>query len=70
MRIGPFSFRTVICHIGSDCVGGGNSSVEDFTGASVTATATLTGNFNFHYDENLARVGPTRAYVVTSWNEI
>lgn len=50
--------------------GGGNGSLVDFTGASVTATATLGGNMNFHYDENLGRIGPRRAYLVTSWNEI
>jgi hypothetical protein len=50
--------------------GGGNSSTEDVVGASVTGTATLTGNFNFHYDESLGRLGPNRAFIVSSWNEI
>ena len=39
---------------------GSGSSADDFTGASVTKTTTMTGNFNFHYDENLARTGPFR----------
>ena len=30
---------------------------------------TLNGNVVFHYDENLRRVGPTRAYVPISWTE-
>jgi hypothetical protein len=50
-------------------LGGGGSDTYDFAGASVTATATLNGHYNFHYDENLARVGPARGYVVNSWNE-
>jgi len=49
---------------------GGGSSSEDVVGAAVAGTVTMTGNFNFHYDENLARVGPPRAYVVASWNEL
>jgi len=26
----------------------------------VTKSFTMNGHFNFHYDENLARIGPTR----------
>ena len=49
--------------------GGGNDTL-DFVGASVTSTVQMNGHFNFHYDENLARVGPSRGFIVTSWNEI
>lgn len=50
--------------------GGGSSTVSDFIGASISKTAKLNGNFNFHYDESLKRIGPFRGYVATSWNEM
>ncbi|MEW6306313.1 MAG: hypothetical protein AB1705_22840 [Verrucomicrobiota bacterium] len=50
--------------------GGGNSNLEDITGASVTATARINGNFNFHYDENLGRLNFSRGYIITAWNEL
>ncbi len=49
--------------------GGGNNTI-DFIGASVTRTATLNGHFNFHYDEALRLIGPSRGFVVTSWAEL
>jgi hypothetical protein len=51
-------------------LGGGGNNTYDFVGASVSATATLNGHFNFHYDEALGRIGPRRGYVITSWNEV
>jgi hypothetical protein len=51
-------------------LGGGGNNNYDFVGASVTKTATMNGHFNFHYDENLARVGPAKDFIVTSWNEM
>lgn len=50
--------------------GSGNSSINDMTGASVTKTVNMNGNFNFHYDENLGRLNLIRGFVVTSWKEI
>lgn len=50
-------------------LGGGGNNTIDFIGASVTRTVTLNGHFNFHYDENLRRVGPGRGYVATNWKE-
>lgn len=49
--------------------GGGRDTTNDFTGASVTRTVKMNGHFNFHYDELLGRFGPSRGFVVTSWNE-
>lgn len=49
--------------------GGGNNTI-DFIGASITKTARLNGHFNFHYDEALQRIGPSRGFIVTSWNEL
>ena len=49
--------------------GGGNNTI-DFIGASITKSATMNGHFNFHYDEALAVLGPSRGFIVTSWNEM
>lgn len=51
-------------------LGGGGTTTYDFVGASITSTVTMNGHFNFHYDEALGKVGPSRGYVVTAWNEI
>ena len=51
-------------------LGGGGSTTYDFVGSTITATVTMNGHFKFHYDESLARLGPSRGYVVSSWNEI
>ncbi len=50
--------------------GSGNSDLDDMTGASVTKTVHMNGNFNFHYDENLGRLKLDRGFIVTSWKEI
>jgi hypothetical protein len=50
-------------------LGGGGSDTYDFVGGSVSKTVTMNGHYNFHYDENLARVGPSRGYIPTSWVE-
>jgi hypothetical protein len=49
---------------------GGGHEDTDFVGATVTRSAKLNGHFSFHYDEALAKYGPSRGYVVTSWNEL
>jgi hypothetical protein len=49
---------------------GGGNNIIDFVGASITKTVTLNGHFNFHYDEALKYIGPSRGFVVTSWNEM
>lgn len=51
-------------------LGGGGSSTYDFVGASVTGSVDMNGHFNFHYDENLGRIGPNSGFVIASWNEI
>ena len=51
-------------------LGGGGSSMYDFVGSSITASVTMNGHYHFHYDEALAKTGPTRGYVVSSWNEV
>lgn len=52
------------------CLRGGGNNAEDFIGASVTASVTMNGHFNFHYDENLARQGPRSRYMISDWNEV
>jgi len=49
--------------------GGGNNTV-DLVGAAVVKSATLNGHFNFHYDEALARIGPSRGYIISTWDEL
>jgi hypothetical protein len=41
-------------------LGGGGNNTWDFVGSSVTKWVTVNGHYNFHYDENLQRVGPVR----------
>jgi hypothetical protein len=48
---------------------GSGTSPIDFGGAIVARTATIGGHYLFHFDENLLG-GPSRGYVVTSWQEI
>ena len=50
--------------------GSGNTSVDDFTGASITKSTTMTGNFNFHYDESLIHLTTLGGYDAVSWQEM
>jgi hypothetical protein len=50
-------------------LGGGGNAQIDFSGSGIARSIKLNGHFSFHYDENLARVGLYRGYVITSWNE-
>jgi len=50
-------------------LGGGGSTQIDFSGSAIARTIKLNGNFTFHYDENLKRIGLYRGFVITSWNE-
>jgi hypothetical protein len=49
---------------------GSGNNTTDFIGASITKSVKLNGHFNFHYDEALKSIGPSRGFVVTSWNEM
>jgi hypothetical protein len=51
-------------------MGGGGSTGDDFMGALVTASVTLNGHYEFHYDESLGVFGPRRGYTIVTWNEI
>ena len=50
--------------------GSGKTSVDDFTGASITKSTTMTGNFNFHYDESLIHLTTLGGYDAVSWQEM
>ena len=41
-----------------------------FIGSCIVNTVTMNGGVQFHYDEALAKLGPIRGYIVTSWNEV
>src|SRR6266567_2837285 len=61
---------SIYCPNAAFTLGGGGNNNYDFVGASVSRTVKMNGNFNFHYDENLRRIGPGRGYVATSWKEL
>ncbi len=68
---GNAAFTGVIYAPSADLtLGGGGSSDYDFVGASISNTVKLNGHYKFHYDESLRKFGPTRDYVVATWNEI
>ena len=48
---------------------GGGTTPVDFVGGAVANTIKLSGEFDFHFDEALTKLGPRRWYVPTSWNE-
>ncbi len=50
--------------------GSGSGTTDDFTGASITKTTTMTGNFNFHYDDSLGYLTTLGGYDATSWEEL
>jgi len=49
---------------------GGGSFNLDYQGAIAVNNIQMNGHFNFHFDENLKKKGPSRGYQITSWNEI
>ena len=51
-------------------LGSGGSDHADFIGACLAKSVTLNGQFRFHFDEDLARQGPARGYLATSWKEL
>ncbi len=68
---GNAAFTGVIYAPNADfTLGGGGSTTYDFVGAGISSTIKMNGHFNFHYDEALGKNGPSRGFIVTSWNEI
>jgi hypothetical protein len=50
--------------------GSGNGTTDDFTGASITKSTTMAGNFRFHYDESLGSLTTLGGYDAVSWQEL
>ncbi len=50
--------------------GGGGSDNYDVVGAVIVNTVSMNGHFEFHYDENLGRNGPSGTFVISSWVEL
>jgi hypothetical protein len=48
--------------------GGGNNN--GLIGASISKTITMNGHYDFHFDQDLLSVGPSRAFVATAWKEL
>jgi hypothetical protein len=48
---------------------GGGDNIN-LIGSSITGTVTMNGHYNFHYDESLATNGPSRGFVINSWQEL
>jgi hypothetical protein len=48
--------------------GGGNNN--GLIGASISKTITMNGHYDFHFDQDLLSVGPSRAFVATAWREL
>ena len=61
---------TIYCPNADFTIGGGGNDVYDFEGSLMAKTIQMNGHYNFHFDENLARSGPSRGYVATSWKEL
>jgi hypothetical protein len=49
--------------------GGGGNNTTDTSGSMVVKSVTLTGHWNFHYDQSLKNVGPSRGWVPNAWTE-
>ena len=49
--------------------GSGNDNY-DVVGAVIVNTVFMNGRFQFHYDENLGRNGPSGSFVISSWVEL
>jgi Tfp pilus assembly protein PilX len=48
---------------------GGGNNTYDFIGQAVSKSGTVSGKFNFHYDEAPTGVTTTGGYAVASWDE-
>ena len=49
--------------------GGGGGNTTDTSGSMIVKSVTLTGHWNFHYDQSLKTAGPTRGWVPSAWTE-
>ena len=61
---------TIYCPNAEFTIGGGGNDVYDFEGSVIAKTIKVNGHYRFHFDEDLARSGPSFGYVATSWREL
>jgi hypothetical protein len=50
--------------------GGGGNNNTDTSGSMVVKSVTLNGHWNFHYDQSLKNIGPSRGWVPNAWTEL
>jgi hypothetical protein len=50
-------------------LGGGGANLMDYQGACVARSVSISGKFNFHYDEALQRRGPKSGFRIRAWRE-
>ena len=51
-------------------LGGGGNNNRDYQGSCVVKSVIMNGHFNFHYDENLKKIGPVSGFTIASWREL
>jgi hypothetical protein len=61
---------TIYCPSADFTIGGGGNDPYDFEGSVVSKTIKVNGHYKFHYDESLARSGPSFGYIASSWKEL
>jgi hypothetical protein len=55
----------------ADMKGGGSGNNNlDTSGAMIVKSVTLTGHWNFHYDQALTNNGPSRGWIPKNWTEV
>jgi hypothetical protein len=50
--------------------GGGGVDGKDSSGSIIAKSVTLTGKWNFHFDEALLANGPNRGWIAKNWKEV
>jgi hypothetical protein len=60
---------TIYAPEASMTLGGGGSGIYDFVGACIIKTITMSGHYQFHFDEALLNAS-SRGYVATGWQEL
>jgi hypothetical protein len=61
---------TIYCPNAEFTIGGGGNDVYDFEGSVIAKSIKVNGHYRFHFDEDLAKSGPSFGYVVSSWREL
>jgi hypothetical protein len=67
---GSSTFYGAIYAPEADMVLSGGGSGNNFCGAMVVKTLTMSGHYDIHFDQALLQYGPKRGYVMASWREM